>query len=208
MNRIVFLDIDGVLQPFTNLKRFDCNLQAVKKEVAKKLNDNSYLDDDGYNIAAVYLDWHQEAISNLKKLLDESKAKIVITSNWRYLGFDYLKRLFKIHGLDKYLLEMTMDYQQFDEKIVAKYKKIEKYSIFIRNRVLEINEYLNNHKVSQFVIIDDIDLSNFFPDHFVRTFVDQKDDFYFSQSNYFEALKILKIISWLKVYFELYSMAV
>ena len=67
MNRIVFLDIDGVLQPFTNLKRFDCNLQAVKKEVAKKLNDNSYLDDDGYNIAAVYLDWHQEAISNLKK---------------------------------------------------------------------------------------------------------------------------------------------
>lgn len=195
MNRIVFLDIDGVLQPFTNLKRFDCNLQAVKKEVAKKLNDNSYLDDDGYNIAAVYLDWHQEAIGNLKKLLDESKAKIVITSNWRYLGFDYFKRLFKIHGLDKYLLEMTMDYQQFDEKIVAKYKEIEKYGIFIRNRVLEINEYLNSHEVSQFVIIDDIDLSNFFPDHFVRTFVDQKDDFYFSQSNYFEALKILKIIS-------------
>lgn len=195
MNRIVFLDIDGVLQPFTNLKRFDYNLQAVKKEVAKKLNDNSYLDDDGYNIAAVYLDWHQEAISNLKKLLDESKAKIVITSNWRYLGFDFLKRLFKIHGLDKYLLEMTMDYQQFDEKIVAKYKEIEKYGIFIRNRVLEINEYLNSHEVSQFVIIDYIDLSNFFPDHFVRTFVDQKDDFYFSQSNYFEALKILKIIS-------------
>ena len=106
-----------------------------------------------------------------------------------------MKRLFKIHGLDKYLLEMTMDYQQFDEKIVAKYKKIEKYGIFIRNRVLEINEYLNSHEVSQFVIIDDIDLSNFFPDHFVRTFVDQKDDFYFSQSNYFEALKILKIIS-------------
>ena len=115
---------------------------------------------------------------------------MVITSNWRYLGFDYLKRLFKIHGLDKYLLEMTMDYQQFDEKIVAKYKEIEKYGIFIRNRVLEINEYLNSHEVSQFVIIDDIDLSNFFPDHFVRTFVDQKDDFYFSQSNYFEALNL------------------
>ena len=47
---------------------------------------------------------------------------------------------------------------------------------------------------SKGLIIDDIDLSNFFPDHFVRTFVDQKDDFYFSQSNYFEALKILKII--------------
>ena len=59
-----------------------------------------------HDVAAVYYDWDHKAVKLLKDCLDETNAKIVISSGWReYNNEDKLKALFKIHGMDGYIVD-------------------------------------------------------------------------------------------------------
>ncbi len=79
--KVVFLDIDGVLQPTTAQDRFNHNMESLKKELAEKYNDNHFLELDKYDVAAVYYDWNKEAVDFLHKLLSDCDAEIVISSD-------------------------------------------------------------------------------------------------------------------------------
>ena len=60
--KVIFLDIDGVLQPYSFRDRFNHDLDKLQKELAVKYNDEAYLQMDKYDIGAVFYDWHQSRL--------------------------------------------------------------------------------------------------------------------------------------------------
>lgn len=156
MSKIIFLDIDGVLQLPGSQKRFEVDLEEFRKEMAEKMKNEKYLKLCKYDIGAVYYDWAPDAVQNLRKLIETHDAQIVLISDWR-IGrtLEEMQLLLDIHGLGKYLIEFAPD-------LPNNYK-----------RSKEIAHYLSEHpEVKKFVIIDDIrdDYENMFPNNIVYTF--------------------------------------
>ena len=88
-----------------------------------------------------YYDWSEKAVYNLKKLITNCDAEIVISSDWkRTRTLEELKLLFRLHGLDEYITDMT-SYTDSSFK----------------NQ--EIRLYLDEHpKLRSYVVIDDVDM--------------------------------------------------
>ncbi len=121
--KVIFLDIDGVLQPGSYQHRFDH--MAEVSDLAKKLNtelDNGFdyyqlvggdkeYDNrqqvNKYDIAAVYWDWHPEAVKLLHEVIDKTGAKIVLSTDWRGRGLEEMRGLIDIKGFGKYLYGAT-----------------------------------------------------------------------------------------------------
>ena len=160
--KVLFLDIDGVLQPDSARmggERFNIDRKALVERLTKEL-ETDYYQYNEYDVAAVYCDWDKEAIATLKHILDETGAKIVVSSDWRENDARWvvtkmpnkMRDLLRIHGLDKYYIGDTPDFitvPDHDEK-----KKT--YSF----RVVEINHYLevNKDRIENYVALDDMDL--------------------------------------------------
>lgn len=185
MTKIIFLDIDGVVFPHRNNDSYNYDLHALPKLLADKFNDASYLTIDNYLLGFVYYDWQPQAIKYLKRLIKKTDAKIVLTSSWRSFGFELMQKLFKIQGLDSYLIDMTTKCEDINGA------KIDDNNYFCSERKIEINDYLDNHDIDSYVIIDDLDLRKYFPGNCVYTYVENKN-YYFNFRNYFKAKRILK----------------
>lgn len=139
-NRVVFLDIDGVLQPGTQ-KRFDHDNKKLKEYLHKKYNDPRYLEAKDYDIGTVYYDWRPTSVGILKEILDTTVSSIVLSSDWRDTNFNYLKAFFRLYDLEDYLIDVTDP------------------NIYIPKKVA-IKNYLDNHKeIKKYIILDD---SNFY----------------------------------------------
>lgn len=175
MNKInvVFLDIDGVLQPYDAECRFLVSNESLIDELSAKYNTD-YHQYSPYDIYAVYYDWEETAISRLKHILDETKSKIIISSDWRSEKFpNKMRDLLKIQGLDKYW---------YADNII-----INDYIILPKRRALEINDSLNKYPINKYVIIDDmIGLSDYFKENTVQT----KN--YMTLNDMKESIRILK----------------
>ena len=150
--RVVFLDIDGVLQPTDREDRFNHDLDETCRMLVEKFGDQGYLMLDKYDVGAVYYDWSDVAVRNLKRLLDSCEAEIVLSSNWKdYRTMEDMRRLFHIHGLDKYITDMTPI-----RRLVPKRE--------------EIMEYLEEHpKLQYYVVNDDEDMRQYFEGRMVYT---------------------------------------
>ena len=109
--KVIFLDIDGVL------------------------NSDEYFDKiENLNIQGIQSEVDIEKIKLLKKAIDETGARVVLISSWRYTrNAQYLKELFKQYNI---FVDSTP---------------------FLQNkRGLEIKKWLeNNPNVEDFVILDD-----------------------------------------------------
>ncbi|ETR72263.1 MAG: hypothetical protein OMM_01855 [Candidatus Magnetoglobus multicellularis str. Araruama] len=170
--KIIFLDIDGVIQPPANQFRFACDMDTLQKCMAREHNAPLYMDIHKYDLAAAYCDWDEEAVENLRTLVEQTNAKIVISSDWRsFNDTEKMKLLFKIYDMDEYIIDVTAEGL--------------KYCF----RDGECAEYLFRHPdVTQFVIIDDRYSRDFkarYPDNFVHT------DQMFEKEDLQKALSIL-----------------
>lgn len=83
MRNIIFLDIDGVLQPIGKQDRFNHDMDKLKIQLAAQYQDEEFLNMDKYDVAAVYYDWDKAAVERLRSLVKAADAEIIISSDWR-----------------------------------------------------------------------------------------------------------------------------
>ena len=188
--KIVFLDIDGVLQPIDSQKRFDHCHGDIKKSpmlaIYKSLEEKFGIDYSVYkqwDVAAVLFDWDKVAVSLLKLILNLTDSKIVVSSDWRLGGFKLMKDFFTLHGLENYFIDITSSEEsffaekmglpqidsEFSAEIEAKHKREYGEQAYLHWRTIEIFDWLHrNPDVKKWVAIDDMDLDGIGP-NFVRT---------------------------------------
>lgn len=150
MNKIIFLDFDGVL----NTEYYQGLLQYQGKP-----RQDEY---------GAFFD--PKAVKQLKRIIDATDADIVVESSWKYLGLDAMKELWKVRNLpgriiditpstisDEYLLNVDLD--DFSNKMH-------------HCKGLEISSWLSEKGLSntRYVIIDDeyVILDSQLP-HFILT---------------------------------------
>jgi len=87
--KIVFLDVDGVLNS--------------KNELVRVYNE-THKPHSGYNYP-----FDKKCLYNLRKIITDTDSKIVITSTWRKdeEGRNILNGVLKLYGLDKYVIGYT-----------------------------------------------------------------------------------------------------
>ena len=154
---VIFLDIDGVLQPPSKQTRFKHDLDDLRRSLAGRFGDETYLGMDKYDLGAVYYDWDSEAVERLRTLCEDFGAGIVISSDWRRSkSTRQLQALFRVHGLHRHVTDAT--------------KQIDGPPYY---RAGEVKEYLDSHaEIERFVIIDDgygHEFDELFPEQFVHT---------------------------------------
>ena len=145
---ITFLDIDGVISKNTD-KLYDHDLDKTREYLAKKYKDDTYLRIKNVDIGYAFYDWDPICLGRLRNYLDRTESEIVISSDWRDGNdLDMMRALFKIHGMDEYILDVL---PEKGEKIVV------------------IREYLEREKdnIENYVVIDDNNELSVFENHFV-----------------------------------------
>jgi hypothetical protein len=154
--KVLFLDIDGVLQPYGAQDRFKHIKEA--DEFNRKLLDEFSVDYSRYNVydvMAVYYDWDKGAVAELKRILDTTGAKIVLSSDWRDKTIYRMADLCRIHGLDGYLIDATPSTEERNQRDVENNPEY-KQMIY---RAIEISMYVNDHpEIKNYVAIDDMHL--------------------------------------------------
>lgn len=144
--KVIFLDIDGVLNTGWWYTQMDRNTPK-----------------DKYGYA-----FDPNSVANLKKIIDETGANIVISSSWKSFGLSELEEMWQDRGLPGKLIGITPNSVSDEMLLNADLDHMELFSI----RGMEIKEWLTRHgkHVSNYVIIDDLD--NMLPEqksHFVKT---------------------------------------
>jgi hypothetical protein len=137
-NRVLILDFDGVL---ATTNQFYTN--------RKKWNPiyKSYRFDD-------------KCVRVLNKIIEVKNPTIVVSSDWK-LTYDIgmLNKIFEINGINATVADVTVDLW---ETVYKSYQQLEEC------RANEILQYVNEHELVNYVVIDDLNLTPWIPDNFVH----------------------------------------
>lgn len=162
MNKVIFLDIDGVLNSTKSCEFYH-----------KKYGGNGYggffKEDEEPTLENVL--WDDECVHWLDKIVKETGASIVISSTWRkHYGLLAFHSMFKLYSV-------------FDLDIVGKTKQ----KGFI-GRGKEIQDYIDENNITNYVILDDD--SDMLPSQ-MSNFVNTDCDLGLTKDDYLKAVKIL-----------------
>jgi len=126
MDKIIFLDIDGVL---------NCIETFIQTNGFRKAYINFYK--NNYNIDYLFqeqmLEIDFKKVMVLKEIIEKTNAKIVVTSAWRLLR----------------------TYPLIEEKLIEIGLPIIGVTKRLKNRGEEILDYINEHEIKEYIIIDD-----------------------------------------------------
>lgn len=143
MKPIIFLDIDGVLTTDTEYNRIRKKFWD-KYDTAKQLR--------------IPYPFNPGCVKVFNEILDETDADIVLSSDWRkYWDLEQLDTIFRFNKVVKSPMGKTGNFPT-------------SFSAMDKNRAHEIDIYRKEHNITNYVIIDDLDLEHFVPiEHFVKT---------------------------------------
>ena len=134
MQKILFLDIDGVLN---TALWFDSKYKNASKDKWGYVFDPT-------------------SVANLKRIVDETGAGIVISSSWKFFGLPVLRKMWKARELPGKIIDCTPD-SMCDESMQdldIDFDLIDPGA----SRGYEIREWLSRHgkNVSHYAILDDM----------------------------------------------------
>lgn len=134
MSKVIFLDIDGVL----NTERHHDH--CVEAELA-------YVDNFGYAFDPV-------AVANLKRIVDETGADIVISSSWKFWGLSTMQKLWASRELPGRIIDVTPN-NVSDEMLLSVDLDLMELPA---GKGSEIKEWLDTkgHQVTHYAILDDM----------------------------------------------------
>jgi hypothetical protein len=144
--RVIFLDIDGVLNSETHLRRLDEQHRQLGHEDPTRPEHETTC--ECYRLECQI---DRAAVARLNRLVAETGAKIVVSSSWRkLLDPPELHRVLANHGLIAEILGETPDGCK-DPETIATFGYVTRIV-----RGYEIDLWLRQHpEVERFVILDD-----------------------------------------------------
>ncbi|MBE3086037.1 MAG: hypothetical protein IMZ64_07460 [Bacteroidetes bacterium] len=167
-NNIVFLDLDGVL----NTPQY-----AVQAFSMWKRTDGWFKSRDKYGQVFDPL-----ACACLEYLVHSTGAKVVISSTWRMSGLEVMQQMFKDREIAVDVIGITPT-----EVDVVERGTLEYYDLVDRGH--EIQQWVNDNEVSNYVILDDH--NDFTPEQLEFHYVDCSGKEGFNYNAMAKALKIL-----------------
>ena len=132
MKKILFLDIDGVLNTKWWYTQMDRNTPR-----------------DKYGYA-----FDPRAVANLKKIVEETGADIVMSSSWKSMGLSQMKEMWSVRNLPGNIIDITPDY--LSESLLNSDLNNDEV---LYERGCEIKGWLSLHKdeAIHYAILDDMD---------------------------------------------------
>ena len=148
---IIFLDFDGVL----NTEKYYCELKS-----------KGLPSDDKYGQL-----FDPEAVANLRKIIDATEARIVVSSSWRYMGLNVLQRMWYDRDLPGRIVDITPLHLLDDKLRDTDLTQVDMLSLCRGNEIKwYFDEVIDADSDSRrFVIFDDLkDVLPELQDHFIR----------------------------------------
>jgi hypothetical protein len=158
----IFLDIDGVLT--THIEMMQSQMKFwLKNPDAKEMR--------------IPYHFSKKCVKILNEILQETECQIVLSSDWRhYWTLEELDKIFKWNKVIQSPVDVTGNYPI-------------SFSDITKNRANEIDLYIEEHNLTDFVILDDLPLSGYLKNN---NFIICKDTEGLKQTNHKN--KILNLI--------------
>lgn len=140
--KVIFLDIDGVLNSEETFKQIALEYQKTNK---------------------ARIEIEEEKIEYLREIAEQTDAKIVLSSSWRIFFKSINNEIIPLTNRAKALTKLLAKHNVFIYDITPKNAS--------RKREDEINDYLKSHNVENFIIIDDEieHLESFYGNNMIKT---------------------------------------
>lgn len=146
MKAIIFLDIDGVLAQKKMFSPYEPD-PFLKERLVKAKNDPGIGRLPDTLVNQIFHHFDPESCGLIRMLCQAYDAKLVITSSWRlFYNEEQLRAIINIFDLGAYMIGATRP-------------GLPRYQV--------IREYIVEHDVKRYVVVDDLNMSRQFPNHFV-----------------------------------------
>ena len=148
--KIIFLDLDGVLNTANYYDRLQHEHLPTEDIFGTMFDPN--------------------AVEQLSHIIDSTKAKIVISSSWRYSGIANMRAMWKARQLPGEIYDITSLFVADDYiREHMEEENFDFYEAMTSVREMEISAWLQEHpEVTSYVILDDQSTFRQLKEHFVQ----------------------------------------
>lgn len=153
---LIFLDFDGVLNTENHFAKMTVEGVPTKDYYGSKFDP--------------------KAVANLRKVIDATDAWIVVSSSWRYMSLDELRKMWRNRNLPGWIAGITPLHTNDDKLLETDLSQLDEITaeMFSSSRGNEIKAYFEdvlqvNSDTHRYVILDDLkDVLSEQEDHFIR----------------------------------------